>query len=71
MLAVANTMDLPERTLSNKISSRLGMCNTCHSATDPPILSLPRCRSLHFVLHFSIQHVNLVEAQTHLNRYHM
>ena len=26
VLAVANTMDLPERTLSNKISSRLGMC---------------------------------------------
>lgn len=25
VLAVANTMDLPERTLSNKISSRLGM----------------------------------------------
>jgi origin recognition complex subunit 1 len=24
VLAVANTMDLPERTLSNKISSRLG-----------------------------------------------
>lgn len=27
VLAVANTMDLPERTLSNKISSRLGMWN--------------------------------------------
>lgn len=27
VLAVANTMDLPERTLSNKISSRLGMSN--------------------------------------------
>ncbi len=26
VLAVANTMDLPERTLSNKISSRLGLC---------------------------------------------
>ncbi|KAF2869729.1 P-loop containing nucleoside triphosphate hydrolase protein [Massariosphaeria phaeospora] len=26
VLAVANTMDLPERTLSNKISSRLGKC---------------------------------------------
>ena len=26
VLAVANTMDLPERTLSNKISSRLGRC---------------------------------------------
>ena len=26
VLAVANTMDLPERTLSNKISSRLGSC---------------------------------------------
>lgn len=26
VLAVANTMDLPERTLSNKISSRLGEC---------------------------------------------
>lgn len=26
VLAVANTMDLPERTLSNKISSRLGTC---------------------------------------------
>lgn len=29
VLAVANTMDLPERTLSNKISSRLGMPSTC------------------------------------------
>lgn len=27
VLAVANTMDLPERTLSNKISSRLGRCS--------------------------------------------
>lgn len=30
VLAVANTMDLPERTLSNKISSRLGRSVTAH-----------------------------------------
>lgn len=30
VLAVANTMDLPERTLSNKISSRLGSYSTSH-----------------------------------------
>lgn len=30
VLAVANTMDLPERTLSNKISSRLGISYTCY-----------------------------------------
>lgn len=26
VIAIANTMDLPERILSNKISSRLGKC---------------------------------------------
>jgi origin recognition complex subunit 1 len=31
VLAVANTMDLPERTLSNKISSRLGISPICYS----------------------------------------
>ena len=36
VLAVANTMDLPERTLSNKISSRLGkFCQNTHC----PVLS--------------------------------
>ncbi len=30
VLAVANTMDLPERTLSNKISSRLGILRCSH-----------------------------------------
>lgn len=34
VLAVANTMDLPERTLSNKISSRLGWsCSSSHFHT--------------------------------------
>jgi origin recognition complex subunit 1 len=32
VLAVANTMDLPERTLSNKISSRLGKPTCCAGA---------------------------------------
>lgn len=32
VLAVANTMDLPERTLSNKISSRLGIISIRHVA---------------------------------------
>lgn len=38
VLAVANTMDLPERTLSNKISSRLGMYRRLHrdNPTDNP-----------------------------------
>ncbi len=37
VLAVANTMDLPERTLSNKISSRLGEANS--------LLLVPYCPS--------------------------
>lgn len=54
VLAVANTMDLPERTLSNKISSRLGMYNTlvaCLCIADV---------ALHFVLHsclFDASHI--------------
>jgi origin recognition complex subunit 1 len=35
VLAVANTMDLPERTLSNKISSRLGTSSPLSHASDP------------------------------------
>ena len=35
VLAVANTMDLPERTLSNKISSRLGMYRHRNPLTTP------------------------------------
>lgn len=35
VLAVANTMDLPERTLSNKISSRLGMYEHSNPFTTP------------------------------------
>lgn len=35
VLAVANTMDLPERTLSNKISSRLGKYRQCDPSTTP------------------------------------
>jgi origin recognition complex subunit 1 len=34
VLAVANTMDLPERTLSNKISSRLGMHTLSYPSAD-------------------------------------
>jgi origin recognition complex subunit 1 len=36
VLAVANTMDLPERTLSNKISSRLGTYMGCNPSAAPP-----------------------------------
>ena len=42
VLAVANTMDLPERTLSNKISSRLGT-STCLNLT---IILFPKCQLL-------------------------
>jgi origin recognition complex subunit 1 len=35
VLAVANTMDLPERTLSNKISSRLGMYQLLNPSAAP------------------------------------
>jgi origin recognition complex subunit 1 len=35
VLAVANTMDLPERTLSNKISSRLGTYQHIHPVATP------------------------------------
>ena len=35
VLAVANTMDLPERTLSNKISSRLGTCQHANPSITP------------------------------------
>ncbi len=35
VLAVANTMDLPERTLSNKISSRLGKYSQMDRAPQP------------------------------------
>lgn len=45
VLAVANTMDLPERTLSNKISSRLGKYRHQDPAATPPHAPLhpPRC----------------------------
>lgn len=50
VLAVANTMDLPERTLSNKISSRLGeckdtilqlQCSTMHQSHTPRCCYFP------------------------------
>jgi origin recognition complex subunit 1 len=55
VLAVANTMDLPERTLSNKISSRLGKLSNnlpytgLRAATHVQLL---RCRQASRELHF-------------------
>lgn len=39
VLAVANTMDLPERTLSNKISSRLGKLLPCSNILPTTLLT--------------------------------
>ncbi|RPA92470.1 P-loop containing nucleoside triphosphate hydrolase protein [Choiromyces venosus 120613-1] len=45
VLAVANTMDLPERTLSNKISSRLGLTRiTFPGYTDSQLMSIIQSR---------------------------
>ena len=53
VLAVANTMDLPERTLSNKISSRLGTCTHAilqlrpANAAKRPLFAFPLKRHEH------------------------
>lgn len=48
VLAVANTMDLPERTLSNKISSRLGLTRiTFPGYTHPQLQEIIQCRLSH------------------------
>ncbi|KAB8339056.1 hypothetical protein FH972_021992 [Carpinus fangiana] len=45
VLAVANTMDLPERTLSNKISSRLGLTRiTFQGYTHPQLIQIIESR---------------------------
>jgi origin recognition complex subunit 1 len=54
VLAVANTMDLPERTLSNKISSRLGKCTGAILQTAPlNLLRIPCCCPLFPRFHLS------------------
>lgn len=50
VLAVANTMDLPERTLSNKISSRLGSYSRIHVPIFPFSLVSPSPFSIPYVI---------------------
>jgi hypothetical protein len=42
VIAVANTMDLPERVMSGRVRSRLGMCHQVKHATDLLLISAPR-----------------------------